>query len=164
MVFRLLADLVVVVHFSFIIFIAVGALLAWRWPWLFWFHLPAFIYGAVIITVGFTCPLTPLEKYFRRLGHQHEYAGGFVDHYITGVIYPEKLAPLVQALIAVAVVVGYVGLLRKRRRVDAKAAGGLRNAGWHRMAETTATTGEGGRRRGNRGFPNSPGRFRRQTP
>ncbi|MGZ4618348.1 MAG: DUF2784 domain-containing protein [Frankiaceae bacterium] len=123
MVFRLLAELVVAAHFLFIIFIAVGALLAWRWPGLFWLHLPAFIYGAVIITVGFTCPLTPLEKHLRRLGRQKDYAGGFVDHYITGVIYPKQLTWLAQAVVATAVVVGYAGLLRRRRRVHAKADG-----------------------------------------
>jgi hypothetical protein len=137
MVFRLLADLVVAAHFLFIIFIAVGALLAWRWPRLCWLHLPAFIYGAVIITVGFTCPLTPLEKHLRRLGGQQEYAGGFVDHYITGVIYPEKLTWLAQALVATTVVVGYAGLAlkRKRRRPSTRAERTTASPGRHPSTE-----------------------------
>ena len=36
MVFDALADWVVVVHLAFVVFIAVGALLAWRWRWLVW--------------------------------------------------------------------------------------------------------------------------------
>lgn len=143
MVFRLLADLVVAAHFLFIIFIAVGALLAWRWPRLCWLHLPAFIYGAVIITVGFTCPLTPLEKHLRRLGGQQEYAGGFVDHYLTGVIYPEKLTWLAQALVATAVVVGYAGLARTRirRRTSAKADGTAAHPSRHPSTEPEDASG-----------------------
>ena len=63
----LLADLVVAVHLAGIGFIAAGGLLAWRWPRLLWAHVPAVGWGVAIILIGFTCPLTPLEKYFRRL-------------------------------------------------------------------------------------------------
>ena len=116
MVFRLLADLVVVMHLGFILFVAVGGLLVWRWPWMVRLHVPAVAWGTAIITVGFSCPLTPLEKQFRGRAGEQGYAGGFVDHYIEGVVYPGALAPLVRALIAVAVVVGYAGVVGKRRR------------------------------------------------
>jgi hypothetical protein len=116
MVYRLLADLVVVIHFSFIVFVVVGGLLVWRRPALAWFHLPALAWAVAIITIGFTCPLTPLEKYFRRLGGERGYAGGFVDHYIENVIYPQRLSPVLQGLAAAAIVAGYAGLLRKRQR------------------------------------------------
>ena len=115
MFFRLVADLVVVAHFTFIMFIAAGGMLAWRWPRLVWVHLPAFVYGAAIIGIGFTCPLTPLEKYFRRLGGESPYQGGFIDHYIKGDLYPAHLNALAQSLVAAAVVVGYAGLVRRRR-------------------------------------------------
>ncbi len=119
MFYRLLADLVVIVHFAFLVFIATGGLLAWRWPRLVWLHMPAVAWGAAIITIGFTCPLTPLEKHFQRLAGERGYAGGFVDHYIENVIYPERLTPLLRTLAAAAVVVGYAGLLDKRRRASA---------------------------------------------
>src|SRR4029450_2529595 len=100
MVFRLLADLVVVVHLAFILFVAVGGLLVWRWPWLMRLHAPAVAWGTAIITIGFTCPLTPLEKELRRRAGEQGAPGGFVDHYIEGVIYPGTLAPVARALIA----------------------------------------------------------------
>jgi len=119
MVFGLLADLVVVVHLAFILFVAVGGLLVWRWPWLMRFHVPAVAWGIAIITIGFTCPLTPLERELRRRAGEQGYRGGFVDHYIEGVIYPGRLAPLVRALIAAVIVVGYAGAAVKLRRQSA---------------------------------------------
>jgi Protein of Unknown function (DUF2784) len=69
-----------------------------------------------IVTIGFICPLTPLEKELRRRAREHGYGGGFVDHYIEGVAYPGALAPLVRALIVAAIVVGYAGAIRQLRR------------------------------------------------
>src|SRR6266540_3228451 len=100
MLYGLLADFVVIVHLGFITFVAVGGLLAWRWPRLFGVHLPAVVYAAAIVTVGFDCPLTPLEKHFRRLAGQPAYAGGFVNHYLTNVVYPGGLTPLLRAVAA----------------------------------------------------------------
>lgn len=126
MAFRLLTDLVVVVHLAFILFVAVGGLLVWRWPWLMRLHAPTVAWGIAIITVGFTCPLTPLEKELRRRAGEQGYRGGFVDHYIEGVIYPGRLAPLVWALIAAVILVGYAGAARKLRR---RALAGTRLSG-----------------------------------
>lgn len=117
---RTLADLVVVVHLAFILFVGLGALLAWRWPRLVWLHVPAAVYGLTIVTVGFDCPLTPLEKHLRRRAGDAGYEGGFVDHYLEGVVYPGDATPLLQAVGAAAVVAGYAGLeWRRRRRASA---------------------------------------------
>jgi hypothetical protein len=117
MVFDVMADAVVVVHVSFIGFVAVGALLAWRWRWLVWLHVPAVVWGVGIIAIGWDCPLTPLEKWLRRHDGQ-SYEGGFVDRYLEGVVYPEELTPLLRAVAAVLVVIGYVHLLRARHHPD----------------------------------------------
>ncbi len=114
--YRSLADLAVIVHFAFIAFIAIGGLLSWRWPRLIWLHMPAVVWGIAIITVGFSCPLTPLEKYFRGLAGESGYEGGFVDRYLEDVVYPGELTPLLRVVAAVAVVAGYAGLLAKTRR------------------------------------------------
>jgi hypothetical protein len=121
MFYRLLAELVVLAHFCFIAFVAGGALLAWQWPRLLWLHLPAVVWAVAIVMVGFPCPLTPLENHLRRRAGQAGYAGGFVDHYLTGVIYPGRLTALIRTLVAAVVVTGYARLLVKRRRarVDA---------------------------------------------
>jgi hypothetical protein len=109
--YRLLADVVMVVHFAFVVFVVTGGLLAWRWPRLLWAHGATVVYAAAIVTVGFTCPLTPLEQHFRRLAGASGYEGGFVDRYIEGVIYPGQYTRLAQVLAATVIAVGYAGLL-----------------------------------------------------
>ena len=113
MLSRVAADVVVAFHFAFLVFLAAGGLLAWRWPRLVAVHLPSVTWGVVSITAGLDCPLTPLEKQLRRSAGEQGYAGGFVDHYIEGVIYPEHYTPLLRVLMATAVVVGYLVLLRR---------------------------------------------------
>jgi hypothetical protein len=131
MVFGLLADLVVVVHLAFVLFVAVGGLLVWRWPRLMPWHMPAVAWGIAIITIGFTCSLTPLEHYLRSRAGQQGHDGGFVDHYVEGVIYPGGLTPLVRGLIATAVVVGYAGALRGGMRPRTAPASSRRSVRAH---------------------------------
>ena len=116
MVFRIAADAVVVVHAGFIVFVAVGGLLAWRWPRLLWLHVPSVGWGLAIVSVGFVCPLTPLERHLRRLGDEQGYDGGFVDRYIEDVIYPGRFTWLARTLVAVLVLVGWTGWVVRRRR------------------------------------------------
>jgi hypothetical protein len=132
MVFRLLADLVVAVHFSFIVFIAVGGLLVWRRPSLVRLHVPAVVWGIGIITVGFPCPLTSLEKHLRGRAGDQGYHGGFIDRYVEGVIYPGALTNLARALVAVAILVGYAGVFSRRRHRPAGAAGDSQASLTHR--------------------------------
>ena len=64
--------------------------------------------------IGFPCPLTGLEKALRTLAGERAYPGGFVDHYLRGVVYPGQYTSALRGLVAVAVLVGYVGLWRRR--------------------------------------------------
>jgi hypothetical protein len=109
--YRFVADTVVVVHFAFVVFVAVGGLLAWRWPRVLWLHVPAVIWGIGIVTIGYDCPLTPLERWLRRLGGEVPSHKGFIDQYLEGVIYPARYTSLLRALVAVLVVVGWTGVL-----------------------------------------------------
>jgi hypothetical protein len=111
-----LADLVLVVHLAFILFVAIGAFVVWRWPRMRWVHILSVAYAAAIVTVGFDCPLTGLEKHFRRLAGGPVYDGGFVNHYLTNVIYPGRLLGLLRWLIVVGIVVGYSGSYLRGRR------------------------------------------------
>ena len=118
MIYRLLADLVVLLHLAFVVFVAVGALLAWRWPHLVWAHVPVVLWAVAIVAVGFTCPLTPLEKLLRRRAGGEVYDGGFVDHYLAGVVYPGRYVVLARAFVAALIVAGYVGLLVRHQTLD----------------------------------------------
>ena len=129
MLYRLLADAVLVLHLAFVLFVAVGGFLVLKWPRLAWVHLPVVIWGGLIELTGWICPLTPLENLLRKAGGEAGYAGGFIDHYIIALIYPEGLTRTMQiALGAMVFVVNtaiyvWVFHLRPRRRrphVDSK--------------------------------------------
>ena len=116
---RLAADLIVLIHLSFILFVVCGGLLVLRWPKLAWLHLPAVVWGAVVERAGFICPLTPLENDFRAAAGEQAYNGGFIEQYLFPIIYPSGLTRDIQVMLGVGViainVVIYVLLIRRRR-------------------------------------------------
>jgi hypothetical protein len=99
MIDRLLADAVVVFHLLFIAFAVGGGILVMRWRRVMWVHLPAVAWAVLVEAMSWPCPLTPLENYFRHRGGEAGYPGGFIEHYIWPVIYPEGLTDQVQLLI-----------------------------------------------------------------
>lgn len=121
----LAADLVVAVHFAFVLFVPLGGLLALRWPRAAFVHLPAALYGAAIELVGFICPLTPLENHLRQAAGEAGYAGGFIAHYLLPLLYPVGLTRGVQlalAALVVAVNVVVYGLVIRRWQLRRRAA------------------------------------------
>lgn len=94
------ADLVVGLHFAFILFALLGAALLPRWPRLVVAHAPALVWGAWIELSGRICPLTPLELGLRATAGRDGYTGGFIDHYLTPLIYPDGLTRGTQGLFA----------------------------------------------------------------
>lgn len=115
-----LADVVVVMHFLFIVFVVIGGVFVLRRPWLAIVHLPCAIWGAAIEIGGWICPLTPLENYLRRLGGGSAYSGGFIEHYLIPLIYPENLGISTQYILAALVIiinlVFYIFLIIRRRK------------------------------------------------
>ena len=101
---RLLADLIVVLHFGFVLFVALGGFLVLRWPKVAWAHVPAVVWGAGIELTGWICPLTPLENFLRQRSGQARYAGDFVARYVLPVVYPEGLTRDAQLVLGVAVI------------------------------------------------------------
>jgi hypothetical protein len=103
MSYRLAADLVLIVHGLFIVWVVAGGLaVLWR-GWLAAVHLPAAAWGVWISWSGNYCPLTPLEQSLRRAAGQAGYEGGFIEHYLTAAIYPEGLTVNLQIVFGLAV-------------------------------------------------------------
>jgi Protein of Unknown function (DUF2784) len=118
-IWRLLADAVLLLHLAFIVFVLLGGLLVLRAPRLAWLHVPAVVWGAITEFLGLVCPLTPLENALRARGGEETYAGGFIEHYVTALIYPEGLTREIQFLLgafAVGVNVVIYWRLYKRGR------------------------------------------------
>ena len=92
MAFRLLADVTVVVHLAFVVFVLFGGLLVVRRPRVAWLHVPAVAWGAWIEFAGWLCPLTPLENWLRTQGGAAAYDSSFVEHYLLPLLYPASLS------------------------------------------------------------------------
>jgi len=116
MAYRWLADVVMLAHFGFIAYVALGGFLAWWRPLLIVPHASAALWGALSVTAGLTCPLTTWEDWARGRAGEQGLTRGFIDTYLTGVVYPERYLVVTQLLVAALVAFSWVGLAVLRRR------------------------------------------------
>jgi hypothetical protein len=118
MPYELLADAVLILHLSFILFVVLGGLLALKWPWVAWAHLPAAAWGAVVEIMGWICPLTPLEITLRRAAGSVAYDVSFVERYLVPIVYPSTLTREMQmalGLLVLAINLGVYSVVWRRR-------------------------------------------------
>src|SRR5437773_2003968 len=120
--YRLLADLVVIIHLAFLLFTVLGGFLVLRWRWFPWIHLPAAIWGGFVEVTGRVCPLTVLENWLRRIGGGSAYERDFIDRYVVPMVYPPGLTREIQlALGALLVMVnGAIYMIAWRCRTRAE--------------------------------------------
>jgi len=93
MLYRVFADLVVMVHLAFVLFAVLGGLLVLRWKRCAWLHVPAVVWAALIEFAGWVCPLTGAIAY----------RSGFVEHYILPLLYPAVLTRRLQIVLGLFV-------------------------------------------------------------
>ena len=110
MAYHILADLVVLIHFLFVLFSLLGALLVIRWRKIMWLHLPAAFWAAAVEFSGKICPLTPLENWLRIQGSGATYSGDFIGQYLLWLLYPSGLTRGVQIILGAIVVVINIGI------------------------------------------------------
>ena len=127
MIWSLLADSLVILHFAFTAFVVFGGFLSWRWRQIALLHLPALAWGCWVEVSHSICPLTPLENHFRQLGGEAGYSGGFLAHYLVRVLYPPGLTwhfqwVLAALLLLINAAAYGVLAIRLRRAARAKAA------------------------------------------
>ncbi len=118
--YRTVVALIVALHFAFIGYVVMGGFLALRWRRTMWLHVPAVIWGIAIAIKGVDCPLTWVERWARAKAAVAPLPpGGFIAHYITGVIYPASWAVGVQlaafAVIALSWTLYFRRDIRRRR-------------------------------------------------
>jgi hypothetical protein len=104
MTYRWLTDLTVTIHFAFLIFVVAGGLMTRRYRWMAGPHLLSVAWAVYVeMTPGLVCPLTPLENYFATRAGLAGYEGGFIEHYLVPIIYPDGLTPAMQVSLAALV-------------------------------------------------------------
>ncbi|MGI9043817.1 MAG: DUF2784 domain-containing protein [Gemmatimonadaceae bacterium] len=125
MIYRILADAVLVLHLAFVAFVVLGGFLLRRWPKLIYAHVPVAIWGVLIEFAGWICPLTPLENSLRHRGGQAGYEGGFIDNYIMPILYPIGLTRNTQYALGIFAllinVAAYALYFRSRRNSQPRA-------------------------------------------
>ncbi|TCP57224.1 uncharacterized protein DUF2784 [Tamaricihabitans halophyticus] len=128
-----LATLTAAIHFIALAYIGLGGFLAWRWPKSIFVHMFFALWGVLVVTFPLPCPLTSVENYFRQLQGLGDLPGGFNEYYIYGVLFPDRLLPLVAVLAFAILAFSYVGayLRWRQRRAGANEPGDgmLRPAG-----------------------------------
>jgi hypothetical protein len=122
--YAVLGQATMVVHFAFLAYLTLGGYLAWRTRlrWTIWAHLAVVAWGVSIITIGQECPLTYVENWARRRAGGDDLSGGFINTYLTGVVYPPAYLAEVRMAVGVAIAVSWVGFVRlefRRRRAVA---------------------------------------------
>ncbi len=120
MIEKIAADLIVLFHFAFILFVIIGGFLVIRWRWIIWLHIPCAVWGALIEFTGWICPLTPWENQLRISAGSTGYSGGFIEHYILPIIYPSGLTRELQVAFGTGVIMinlfAYWRVWRRYRR------------------------------------------------
>jgi hypothetical protein len=123
--YQWLVTVVLVAHFTYLAYLLLGGFLAWRWPKAVFPHLAAAAWGVLIVFNLVACPLTIAEVWARRLAGDAPVTGGFIDRYVTGVIYPGRYVNEVRVGLALVVLISYLGaylLWRSRRRAMDRSA------------------------------------------
>ncbi|MFA6163608.1 MAG: DUF2784 domain-containing protein [Methylobacter sp.] len=104
MIYRLLADFVLILHLLFIGFVIFGGLITLRSPWIALAHIPAACWGTFIELTGKVCPLTVVEVELRRIAGDAGYSDSFIEHYLLSIIYPSGLTRNIQFGLAASVI------------------------------------------------------------
>lgn len=95
--YQILADVTVVAHFAYVLFVILGLfavllgwLLGWTWTRRFWFrmiHLAMILIVVVESWFGITCPLTTWEQKLRKLAGQATYNGEFIAQFVHDMLF-----------------------------------------------------------------------------
>lgn len=120
-IYAITADIVLVTHAFFIVFVVIGQLfillgwwLRWSWPRNYWFricHIVAIGYVVLESVLGITCPLTIWEKKLRQLANHAVYEQSFVAYWLDRIIFyqaPGWVFTLVYSLFFLLVLLSYI--------------------------------------------------------
>ena len=103
--YELAADLTLIVHFAFIIFVVFGGMLFFISTKIIYVHVPSLIWGIYIELTHSVCPLTYLENWFLQKANLTTYTEGFIQNYLVPIVYPKNLTDNLQIYLAIVLIV-----------------------------------------------------------
>ena len=103
--YELAADLTLIIHFAFILFVIFGALLFFASVKIIFIHVPALIWGSYIELTNSICPLTYLENWFLHKANLTTYSEGFIQNYLVPIVYPVNITKDLQIYLGIALIV-----------------------------------------------------------
>ncbi len=118
--YRILADLVVFLHFLFMVFALFGAILVLKWQKAMWIQIPAALWAMAVEYANLPCPVTPIEKWLIRKEGLEAYQGSFVGHHMLAIIYPGLLGNGTRIVLGTIVLLLNVGIYRNILRRSRK--------------------------------------------
>ena len=103
--YEIAANLILFVHFIFILFVIFGALLFFASTKIIFIHIPALIWGTYIELTNSICPLTYLENWFLHKANLTTYSEGFIQNYLVSIVYPTNLTKNLQIYLGIGLIV-----------------------------------------------------------
>ena len=103
--YEIAANLTLIVHFTFVLFVVFGALLFFVTTKIVFIHIPAFIWGSYIELTHSICPLTYLENLFLHKANLTTYSEGFIQNYLMPIVYPANLTKDLEIYLGIALIV-----------------------------------------------------------
>jgi hypothetical protein len=88
--YKIAADLIVVIHLAWILFLIFGALVGRYITWVKWLHIGGLVFSLLLQIFSWYCPLTYLEAWLRaRHDPSLSYTGSFIAYYAERLVYLE---------------------------------------------------------------------------
>jgi len=103
--YELFANLTLIIHLIFILFVIFGGLLFFIFSKIIYIHFPALLWGIYIELTNSICPLTYLENWFLYQAGLTTYSNNFINNYLFPIIYPEGLTTDIQTYIGITLIV-----------------------------------------------------------
>jgi uncharacterized membrane protein len=118
MFYGIMADVVVFLHFLWIIFLIFGAFIGRRYKWIKRVHIAGLCFALTIQGFGWYCPLTYLEIWLRKMHDPStSYSGSFIINYVQKIVYIELPAKVILIMTIFLVLMSAWLYLHKPKKV-----------------------------------------------
>ena len=98
------ANLTLIIHFIFIIFVVFGALLFLISKKIVFIHFPFLIWGCYVEFTNSICPLTYLENWLLQKANLTTYSESFIQNYLLPIVYPANLTKDIQTYLGITLI------------------------------------------------------------